>query len=114
MTMIAAIALGFAALAAAKEPDGWRETLESSMKDGCVSGETAGKSRPAEEISAIAKYCACTSAVYANTITYDELLAASKSKTWQDMPKLDNRLSVAADMKCADEIKAIESLGIKQ
>jgi hypothetical protein len=29
------------------------------------------------------------------------------------MPKLDNRLSVAAGMKCAAEIKAVEAIGIK-
>lgn len=108
MTFVAALA------GASKEPDGWRQDMEGFVKEGCVSSLTAGKSLSVDAISTIAHYCDCTSATYANTITYDELLASVKSKSWQDMPKLDNRLRVAAEMKCAAEIKAFEALGIKQ
>lgn len=111
--MIVGIALAFAFTAASNEPEGWRQALEASMKEDCVSGGTSGKSYSADQISAVTRYCGCTSAVYAKTITYDELVAASKAKSWQDAPKLDNRLSVAADMQCETEIKAAEAAGIK-
>jgi hypothetical protein len=113
--MIATIALTFSlAATAGKEPEGWRSALQDGLRENCVSSETAGKNYSAEEISAVAHLCSCASAAYATSITYDELAAASKIKSWQDMPKLDNRLRVAADMKCSAEIKAVEAFDAKQ